>query len=123
MKRAGSPLLAIDGLVVEGYQDDAWRPIVQGVSLRLDRPVDANKITAWLNDLLAKQGPDILRAKGIIDVKGEDKRLVFQAVHMILEGDLQREWKPTDERYSRMVFIGRDLDEAELKAGFEATAA
>ena len=37
MTRNGSPLLAIDGLVVEGYQDDAWRPIVDGVSLRLDR--------------------------------------------------------------------------------------
>jgi G3E family GTPase len=96
---------------------------IKGVSLRLDKPVDANAVTRWLNELLAAQGPDILRAKGIIDVKGEDKRLVFQAVHMILEGDLQRDWKPDEERYSRMVFIGRNLDEAKLKAGFEATVA
>ena len=96
---------------------------IKGVSLRLDRPVDANKITAWLNKLLADQGPDILRAKGIVDVKGESKRLVFQAVHMMLEGDLQREWKPDEDRYSRMVFIGRNLDEAQLRAGFEACAA
>jgi G3E family GTPase len=96
---------------------------IKGVSLRLDRPVDANRITAWLNRLLADKGPDILRAKGIIDVQGESKRLVFQAVHMMLEGDLQREWKPDEERYSRMVFIGRNLDEAQLKAGFEACAA
>jgi G3E family GTPase len=96
---------------------------IKGVSLRLDRPVDANAITRWLNELLAAQGPDILRAKGIIDVKGEDRRLVFQAVHMILEGDLQRDWKAGEERYSRMVFIGRNLDEAKLKAGFEATVA
>jgi G3E family GTPase len=96
---------------------------VKGVSLTLDKPVDGQKITAWLNDLLAKRGPDILRAKGIIDVKGENKRLVFQAVHMILEGDFQREWTDKDKRYSRMVFIGRDLDEAELRKGFEATAA
>jgi G3E family GTPase len=96
---------------------------IKGVSLRMDKPVDANAITKWLNDLLAEQGPDILRAKGIIAVKGEDKRLVFQAVHMILEGDLQREWRADEERYSRMVFIGRNLDEAKLKAGFEATAA
>ena len=96
---------------------------VKGISLTLDKPVDGQKITAWLNDLLARRGPDILRAKGIIDVKGEDKRLVFQAVHMILEGDFQREWTDKDKRYSRMVFIGRDLDESELRAGFEATAA
>ncbi len=96
---------------------------VKGISLTLDKPVDGQKITAWLNDLLAKRGPDILRAKGIIDVKGENKRLVFQAVHMILEGDFQREWTDKDKRYSRMVFIGRDLDEAELRKGFEATVA
>ncbi|WP_163597403.1 GTP-binding protein, partial [Klebsiella pneumoniae] len=76
---------------------------IKGVSLRLDRPVDGQKVSSWLNDLLAKQGPDILRAKGIVDVKGEDRRLVFQAVHMILEGDLQREWREDEDRYSRMV--------------------
>ena len=96
---------------------------IRGVSLRLDRPVDANKVTRWLNELLAAQGPDILRAKGILDVKGEDRRLVFQAVHMILEGDMQGPWRNEADRYSRMVFIGRNLDEAALKAGFEACAA
>jgi G3E family GTPase len=73
--------------------------------------------------VLQEQGPDILRAKGILDVAGENRRLVFQAVHMILEGDFQGEWKANDQRYSRMVFIGRNLDEAKLKAGFEACAA
>jgi G3E family GTPase len=96
---------------------------IKGVALRLDRPVDAQKITAWLNALLAEQGPDILRAKGILNVKGEDRRLVFQAVHMILEGDLQRAWRDGDERTSRMVFIGRNLDEPALRAGFEACVA
>ena len=48
---------------------------------------------------------------------------MFQAVHMILEGDLQREWRDGERRYSRMVFIGRNLDEAELRRGFEACAA
>ena len=93
------------------------------MSLRLDRPVDGNKISVWLNDLLQAQGADILRAKGIVDVKGEPRRLVFQAVHMILEGDLQRPWAPSETRESRMVFIGRNLDEAALRAGFEACAA
>ena len=96
---------------------------IRGISLRLDRPLDGGKITNWLNDVLASQGPDILRAKGIIDVAGDERRLVFQAVHMILEGDFQRPWNATDERHSRLVFIGRDLDEAKLRAGFEACAA
>jgi G3E family GTPase len=42
---------------------------------------------------------------------------------MILEGDLQRPWRADEPRSSRMVFIGRNLDEAALRAGFEACAA
>jgi G3E family GTPase len=96
---------------------------IKGVALRLAQPLDANRISRWLNALLAAKGPDILRAKGILAVAGEDRRLVFQAVHMILEGDFQRPWAADEARESRMVFIGRDLDEAALRAGFEACAA
>jgi len=96
---------------------------IRGVSLKLDRPLNANRVTAWLNGVLQAQGPDILRAKGILDVAGEDRRLVFQAVHMILEGDFQGSWKDGDHRESRLVFIGRNLDEAALRSGFEACAA
>ena len=80
-------------------------------------------MTPWRNQVLQAHGPDILRAKGILDVQGEDRRLVFQAVHMILEGDFQGQWKDGDKRYSRLVFIGRNLDEAKLREGFEACAA
>jgi G3E family GTPase len=96
---------------------------IKGVSLSYDAPLNATAVSRWLSELLAQQGPDILRAKGILNVTGEDRRLVFQAVHMILEGDLQRAWKPDEPRTSRMVFIGRNLDPAALKAGFEACAA
>ena len=96
---------------------------IKGISLSLDRPMNGVKFTAWLDQLLGQQGQNILRAKGIIDVQGEDRRLVFQAVHMILEGDLQRPWGPYERRWSRAVFIGRELDEAQLRAGFEACAA
>jgi len=101
----------------EGAED------IRGISLSTERPIDGARFTRWIDKLLAEQGPDILRAKGIIDVAGEDKRLVFQAVHMILEGELQREWKPGEKRWSRAVFIGRNLDEAALREGFEACAA
>jgi len=107
----------------EHARDHVAEAGIRGVSLSLERPLDGRKVTEWLNRLLAERGPDILRAKGILDVAGEDKRLVFQAVHMILEGELQRPWRADERRYSRMVFIGRNLDEAALRAGFEACAA
>ena len=96
---------------------------IRGISLTSEKPINGQRITQWLNDVLQAQGPDILRAKGIIDVAGEDRRLVFQAVHMILEGDFQGAWRDGDKRYSRLVFIGRNLDKAKLREGFLATAA
>ncbi|MBU3971457.1 MAG: GTP-binding protein [Alphaproteobacteria bacterium] len=106
-----------------GARGHAHEDDIKGISLSLERPMDGAKFTAWLDRLLGEQGQNILRAKGIIDVHGEDRRLVFQAVHMILEGDLQKPWGANERRWSRAVFIGRDLDEAALRAGFEACAA
>ena len=96
---------------------------IGSVALMSRIPMDRDKITRWLTELLATHGQDILRAKGIIDVKGEDRRLVFQAVHMLLEGDLQQAWRPNEPRYSRLVFIGRNLDRAALQAAFAGCTA
>ena len=96
---------------------------IASVSLTAEAPMDQDRISRWLSELVASRGQDILRAKGIIDVAGEDRRLVFQAVHMLLEGDLQRVWKPGEKRRSRLVFIGRSLDREALQAEFEACAA
>jgi G3E family GTPase len=111
-----------DGHDHDGHEhhDHVHDDDIKGVALRAHRPLDANKVSRWLNELLAAKGPDILRAKGILDVAGDERRLVFQAVHMIVEGDFQRPWNDKDTRESRMVFIGRDLDGADLRAGFEA---
>jgi len=106
-----------------GAHSHAHDDDIRGVSLRLDRPLIGDRVTRWLNAVLASKGPDILRAKGIVEVKGEDRRLVFQAVHMMLEGDFQRPWREGETRESRMVFIGRGLNEDALRAGFEACAA
>ncbi len=92
---------------------------IASVSLTTTKPLDGDRVTAWLRALLAEKGQNILRAKGILDVKGKNERLAFQAVHMMMEGDFQRVWSEDEKRFSRIVFIGRDLDRAELKRGFE----
>ena len=56
--------------------------------------VDPDKFMPWISDLTQREGPNILRCKGIVAFKDEPKRFVFQGVHMILDGDLQRDWKP-----------------------------
>jgi G3E family GTPase len=96
---------------------------VRSMSFTLPGDVDPEKFMPWINDISQAQGPNILRSKGILAFKGEPRRFVFQGVHMILDGDLQRDWKAGEARSSRLVFIGRDLDEAELRKGFLACAA
>jgi G3E family GTPase len=96
---------------------------IASVSLTSHTPMDGVRVSAWLTQLVAAEGQNILRAKGIIDVSGEARRMVFQAVHMLLEGDLQKAWRPDEVRVSRLVFIGRHLDRAALQAAFEACAA
>jgi len=96
---------------------------IASVSLSTEKPVDPQKLLPWINDLTQARGPDILRLKGIFAFPDEPKRFVVQGVHMIVEGDTQREWKEGEKRVSRLVFIGRNLDRAELDAAFAACAA
>jgi G3E family GTPase len=96
---------------------------MQSVALSLDGDVDPEKFLPWLNDYLQKEGPSILRSKGILSFKNEPKRFVFQGVHMMLDGDVQREWRPDEKRMSRVVFIGKHLKEDEIRQGFLACAA
>jgi G3E family GTPase len=85
--------------------------------------VNPDKFMPWISELTQREGPNILRCKGIVAFPQEPKRFVFQGVHMILDGDLQRDWRPDEKRESRVVFIGRDLNEKAIREGFMACAA
>ena len=87
-------------------------------SLRSSKPLDPTKFMPWLQQLVAEDGMNILRSKGILAFQGDDDRYVFQGVHMMLEGDHQRKWKDDEARVSRLVFIGRELPEQKIRDGF-----
>jgi len=95
---------------------------VQSVSLR-GGEMDSKKFFPWIEKITQMEGPNILRLKGIIALKGDDERYVIQGVHMIIEGDHQRAWKDGEKHESRLVFIGRNLDAERLKKSFEACQA
>ena len=92
---------------------------MQSVSLRSDKPLDPDKFFPWVQDLVQKEGPNILRCKGILAFKDDDERFVFQGVHMILDGDHQRPWNKGEKRDSRIIFIGRNLPEEKIRQEFE----
>jgi len=85
--------------------------------------LDPQRFFPWIQELTQQFGPDILRLKGILAFRDDDERYVVQGVHMIIEGDHQRAWKDAEPRTSRLVFIGRKLDEGVLRAGFERCVA
>lgn len=81
--------------------------------------LDGEKLNDWLGDLLQNKGVDIFRMKGILNVAGEEDRFVFQGVHMLFDGKPDRPWKEGETRKNELVFIGRNLDEAELREDFK----
>jgi G3E family GTPase len=96
---------------------------MQSVALKTDKPLNPDKFFPWVQDLVATEGKDILRCKGILSFKDDPERFVFQGVHMILDGDHQRPWKEGEPRDSRIIFIGRKLPEDKIRQGFEACVA
>lgn len=104
------------------HASDIHDSSVESISLRAG-PVKPDLFFPWIQKTTQIDGPNILRLKGIIAFDGDDDRYVVQGIHMIVEGDHQRPWSDGEERQSRIVFIGRDLDHEKLKRTFEACQA
>ncbi|APD47734.1 GTP-binding protein [Synechococcus sp. CS-602] len=115
--------LSLDpGFLVDEHaheHDDA----VSSVAFVEERPMDLERLSKWLSDLVAERGPDLFRMKGLIQLAGKDQRYVLQSVHMLIDGDFDRSWKTGERRRTEFVIIGRDLDTEALRSGFLACVA
>lgn len=80
--------------------------------------IDGNKFSDWIEELLRTQGPNIFRTKGILNIAGKNERFVFQGVHMIFDGRPDRLWKGAETPKNELVFIGRNLNETQLREDF-----
>jgi G3E family GTPase len=96
---------------------------VSSVGLSVPGDLDGKKLNDWISKLLAEKGGDIYRMKGVLCVKGTNKRLVFQGVHMLFDAKFDREWKRDENRTNTLVFIGKNLDRAALTESFKACLA
>ncbi|MFC0282182.1 CobW family GTP-binding protein [Camelimonas abortus] len=95
---------------------------IQSVAVTIEGAVNPDRFLPWLNDFAQRAGADLLRSKGILAFPGEPRRFVFQGVHMMLDGDLQREWRDDEKRASKVVFIGRGLDRDAIERAVKACA-
>jgi G3E family GTPase len=119
--RVAAPRL---GAAPAGPRSHVYQPLDAGrhsqgltsVALSYARPFDRSRFMAWLQRLVTERGADLLRGKGIVGFEGEDRRFVFQAVHMTVDSGLDRAWLSGESRTTQLVFIGRGLAADELHA-------
>ena len=91
---------------------------ISSLVLRTDKPLDIDSLSAFMNELLEDHGKQLLRYKGVLNIAGEDRRLVFQGVLKLYGFDWDTEWAQGEPRESVMVFIADDLPETKIREGF-----
>jgi G3E family GTPase len=92
---------------------------VKSFVFRSERALDPAKLEDFLGAIVNIYGPRMLRYKGVLNMKGTDRKVIFQGVHQLMGSDLGPQWKPEEQRVSKMVFIGIDLPKDILLQGLE----
>jgi G3E family GTPase len=92
---------------------------VKSFVFRSKRAFNPAKLEDFLGAIVQVYGPKMLRYKGVLNMKGSDRKVVFQGVHQLMGSDLGPKWAPGEEKMSKMVFIGIDLPKDVLMQGLE----
>lgn len=111
------------GLLDDHEHDHEHDESIVCISLQDDTPLVPELFNKWLNTLVQDTGKDLFRLKGVINFADEARRFVCHGVHMTLDGRPGAVWKPAEHRSSQIVFIGKNLDEAALRAGLQSAYA
>jgi len=92
---------------------------VESFVFETDKAFNADKLEQFLSGMIQVYGPDLLRYKGVLWMKGNPRRVVFQGVHMMMGGDLGKPWAKMEKKRSVLVFIGKKLPKDLFIAGLE----
>ncbi len=92
---------------------------VKSFVFRSERAFDAAKLEDFLGAIVNIYGPRMLRYKGVLHMKGTDRKVIFQGVHQLMGSDLGPPWGPDEQRVNKMVFIGIDLPKDMFLQGME----
>lgn len=88
---------------------------IRAICLTFDAPLKDTAFDRWIGILTTFKGPDVLRIKGIVNIEGLDRPLVIHGVQHVLHTPVALDAWPSEDRRTRMVFIVRDMDEADLR--------
>jgi G3E family GTPase len=92
---------------------------VKSFVFRSDRAFDPMKLEDFLGAIVNIYGPKMLRYKGVLNMKGTERKVIFQGVHQLMGSDLGPQWAEGEQRTSKMVFIGIDLPKDIFLQGLE----
>ena len=92
---------------------------VKSFVFRSDKAFNPAKLEDFLGAIVQVYGPKMLRYKGVLNMKGSDRKVIFQGVHQLMGSDLGPKWAPGEKKQSKMVFIGLDLPKEVLLQGLE----
>lgn len=92
---------------------------VKSFVFKADRALDPAKLEDFLGAIVNIYGPRMLRYKGVLHMKGTERKVIFQGVHQLMGSDLGQAWAPEEKRTSKMVFIGIDLPKDIFQQGLE----
>jgi G3E family GTPase len=95
---------------------------VTSVGIAIPGELNEKKVNKWFAKLLAEKGPDLYRMKGVLCLRGDPNRFIFQGVHMTLDTTVGSEWGKAP-RVNKLIFIGKNLDREALNTGFQACLA
>ncbi|HTH11797.1 MAG TPA: GTP-binding protein, partial [Acidovorax sp.] len=96
---------------------------VKSFVYRSERPFDPAKLEDFLGAIVNIYGPRMLRYKGVLNMKGTERKVIFQGVHQLMGSDLGPQWADGEPRVSKMVFIGIDLPKDIFLQGLEQSLA
>ena len=108
-----------DGEACDHPHHHAHDDDVKSFVFRADKAFNAAKLEDFLGAIVQVYGPKMLRYKGVLYMKGSDKKVIFQGVHQLMGSDLGPKWMPGEKKQSKMVFIGIDLPKDILLQGLE----
>jgi len=89
----------------------------------LQGELDLELLNRWLTTLLEERGEDLYRMKGVLAIAHAPQRFVCHAVHMVFDGAFDEAWGADEPKKSKLVFIGKQLDEAALAEAFNSCLA
>ena len=92
---------------------------VKSFVYRAERAFDPAKLEDFLGAIVNIYGPRMLRYKGVLHMKGTERKVIFQGVHQLMGSDLGPQWADGEKRLSKMVFIGIDLPQDIFLQGLE----